>query len=109
MSGVIREKALLGQGKGPEVELMVSGTSVYSTYETLDGFSAVYDNALELFCYATVVNGAYQSTGVPVTAPPPASAQRHAAESDEVRAEKIARRQSQLDRAASIDKGVDSI
>jgi hypothetical protein len=97
MSGVIGEKASLGQGKGPEVELIVTGTAAYSTYETLDGYPAIYDDALELFCYARVVAGAYQSTGVPVTEAPPPGVERHAKESAEARTRKTRARQSQID------------
>lgn len=98
VSGVIGRKASLGQGKGPDVELIVSGTGTYATYETVDGFPAIYDDVLELFCYARLVGGAYESTGVPVTFPPPPGVERHAKELDEVRAAKITTRQSQLDR-----------
>ena len=98
MSGVIGQKARLGQGRGPEVELIVSGTPTYATYETLDGFPAIYDENRELFCYARIVDGAYESTGVPVTDPPPPGVELHAKESTEVRAAKIAKRQSQMDR-----------
>jgi hypothetical protein len=77
------------------VDLIVSGTRTYATYETPEGFPAIYDDALELFCYARVVNGAYESTGVPVTEAPPAGVERHAKESDQVRSAKINQRQSE--------------
>ena len=98
VSGVIRQKASLGQGKGPDVDLIVSGTGTYATYETLDGFPAIYDDFLELFCYARIVGGAYESTGVPIRSLPPPDVERYAKESDEVRGSKIAKRQTQLDR-----------
>ncbi|MEO8127955.1 MAG: hypothetical protein ABJF23_08700 [Bryobacteraceae bacterium] len=100
MSGVIGQKASLGQGKGPDVDLIVTGTGTYATYETLDGFPAIYDDFLELFCYARVVSGAYESTAVPLRSPPPPDVERHSKESDSVRALKIARRRSELDRRA---------
>ena len=89
MSGINNERAFLGQRSGPEVELVVSGTKQYATYETPDGFPALYDESLGLFCYALVVDGSYRSTGVPVNQPPPAGVARHAQESDAVRAAKI--------------------
>ena len=92
MSGVVNQRARLGQGKGPDVELIVNGTRAYATYETLDGFPAIYDTTRELFCYAILVAGEFQSTGVPVTAAPPLGVERHANESTEVRAAKIAGR-----------------
>jgi hypothetical protein len=89
MSGVIRQTATLGQANGPDVELVVTGTKTYATYETPEGFPAVYDDSLGLFCYARVVRGAFQSTGIPVTASPPPGVVKHASESDEVRVSKI--------------------
>jgi hypothetical protein len=98
VSGIIGQKASLGQANGSEVELIVSGTALYATYETLDGFPAIYDEDLGLFCYARVVAGKYQSTGVPVTSPPPPDVDQHAKESEEVRAAKILERQAQMER-----------
>ena len=57
MVGVFGEKVLLGQANGPDVDLIVRGTELYATYETPDGYPAVYDDALGLFCYARVVDG----------------------------------------------------
>src|SRR6476661_5186932 len=51
-SGVRHQRASLGQGKGPDVDLVVSGTRVYATYQTPEGFPVLYDEGLELFCYA---------------------------------------------------------
>jgi hypothetical protein len=78
---------------------------LYATYETLDGFPAVYDDARGLFCYARVENGRYQSTGVPVTSAPPEGVVRHATESDAVRQARIHERQQQMDRRATRKKG----
>jgi hypothetical protein len=100
MSGVIGKRASLGQANGPEVELIVSGTADYATYETPDGYPAIYDQQLGLFCYARVDSGEYQSTSVPLSAPPPAGVVLHARESDSVRARKINDRQSRRERRA---------
>jgi hypothetical protein len=88
MVQVFRERTLLGQANGPDVEMIVSGTNLYADYETPEGFSAIYDEALGLFCFAKVVEGRFHSTGVPVTAPPPSGLERHAVESDEVRSQR---------------------
>lgn len=97
MVGAFGEKAFLGQANGPDVELVVYGTELYARYETLDGYPALYDEALGLFCYARVVAGGFQSTGVPVASPPPQGVERHAVESDSVRTEKIKQRTQQLE------------
>lgn len=90
MSGVDKMKALLGQASGPEVELVVTGTRTYATYETLEGFPAVYDDEAGLYCYAMVVDGRFRSTSVPVSSAPPEGVTRHAKEAATVRSEKIA-------------------
>lgn len=109
VSGVFGEKALLGQANGPDVELVVSGSELYATYETVAGYAALYDDVLGLFCYARLVGGRYESTGQPVTAPPPPGLPLHAKEADEVRAEKIRRRETSMERRAAnpTAKGVD--
>ena len=98
MSGIMGQKVSLGQANGPDVELIVSGTALYATYETLDGFPAIYDEDLGLFCYARIVAGRYESTGVLVTSPPPPAVDQHAKESEEVRAARIRERQAQMER-----------
>ncbi|MGH9280826.1 MAG: hypothetical protein ACRD12_22400 [Acidimicrobiales bacterium] len=100
MSGVINQRATLGQGKGPDVELIVSGTALYATYHTLDGLPAVYDDDRELFCYARLVDGRFESTGVPVSAPPPPDVHASDQEADDVRAQRVTERESHLDQAS---------
>ncbi len=88
MSGVFGERLSIGQRSGPDVDLVVFGDETYARYETLQGYSAVYDEGRGLFCYARLENGAFASTGVPVTAPPPPEALLHGSESDSVRESK---------------------
>ena len=97
MSGIIGQKVRLGQADGSEVELIVSGTRLYATYETPDGFAAVYDQRDGRFCYARLVSGRFESTGVSVTLPPPSDVEPHVTESDDVRALKIRERQQQTE------------
>jgi hypothetical protein len=96
--GMLGQTVSLGQTNGPDVELVVTGTELYATYETPEGYPAVYDDRSGLFCFARVVDGAFHSTGVPVTSAPPADVDKHAKESDAVRVRKIAQRQSQMER-----------
>ena len=98
MSGIVGQKVRLGQADGSEVELIVSGTRLYATYETPDGFPAVYDQTLGRFCYARLVSGRLESTGVPVDLPPPPGVEPHARESEEVRSQKIREREIQMER-----------
>ena len=105
MSGIVGQKVKLAQANGDDVELVVTGTTPYATYETPEGFPAVYDDRAGLFCFARVVDGEFVSTGVPVTAPPPAQVVRHARESDAVRSRKIAQRQSAMEQRARSPAG----
>ena len=94
MSAIFGEKVALGQRDGPEVELIVFGDEFYARYESIDGYSAVYDEGRGLFCYASLVDGAFVSSGVPINAPPPLGALLHAKESDAVRQSKSAAAQA---------------
>jgi hypothetical protein len=98
MVGVFGKKASLGQANGSDVDLIVSGTELYATYETPEGFPAIYDDLLGLFCYARVAEGRFATTGISVTSPPPPGVERHATESDEVRMQKIEERTLQMER-----------
>ena len=97
MVGMFGEKVSLAQANGPDVELIVRGTELYATYETPEGFPAVYDEARGLFCYARVVGGRFETTGIPVSEQPPPGVVRHATESDEARREKIEERTRQME------------
>jgi hypothetical protein len=98
LSGIVGQKVSLGQANGPDVDLIVTGTELYATYKTPEGYPAIYDDRSGLFCFARLVNDQYESTGVPITSAPPTSVERHAEESDAVRTRKIAERQFQMQR-----------
>ena len=52
MSVLLNEIRIFPQGDGPDVPLRVFGDEFYSRYENIDGFTVVYDKALDKFCYA---------------------------------------------------------
>ena len=85
MTTIHGERLTFGQRDGSEVQLVVFGDELYARYETVDGYSAVYDDERGVFCYARLVDGAFVSSGEPVTAPPPAGAVLHGHEADAVR------------------------
>jgi hypothetical protein len=105
VSGIVGQKVSLGQANGPEVELVVTGSELYAKYETLEGYPAVYDDRLGLFCYARLLDGEYRSTEVPVTAAPPAGVEPHAEESPPVRSRKAAERQARMEERARPARG----
>jgi hypothetical protein len=95
MTFLPRRPVVLGQANGPDVELTVEGDEWYATYETASGHPAVYDDRLGLFCYARLVDGRFESTGVPVSEPPPTDvAPPHAREEASVREAKVAAKEA---------------
>jgi M6 family metalloprotease-like protein len=84
MSAIFGEILTLGQQNGPDVQLKVFGDEHYARYEALNGFTVIYDNERGEFCYARLVAGAFRSTGVPASQPPPAGLVRHLQESPKV-------------------------
>jgi hypothetical protein len=97
VGAIFGKKVTLGQEHGPDVELVVYGDEFYARYETPDGYTAVYDDALGRFVYARLKTGRFVSSGVPVTEAPPPGAARHAQEAPEVRQAKAAARQARLE------------
>lgn len=77
MSAIFGETLTFGQRNGPDIQLKVTGDEFYAIHETLDGYTAVNDSDRGQFCYATVTNGSFVSSGVPVTDPAPAGIARH--------------------------------
>lgn len=85
MTAIYGERLTFGQRNGPDVELVVFGDEFYARYESLEGYSVIYDDGRGLFCYAALVDGAFVSSGQPVSGPPPPGAVLHGKESDAVR------------------------
>ena len=81
MSVIFGETLTFGQKNGPDVSLKVFGDEHYARYETLSGYTAVYDDDAGLFCYARLAAGVFRSTGVAITQPPPSGLARHLKES----------------------------
>jgi len=85
------EQHTLVQENGPDVELRVFGDEFYSRYETLDGYTAIHDRELGLFCYAAVTQGEFVSTRTPVSETVPEGLPRHLQEAPRIVAEKTSR------------------
>jgi M6 family metalloprotease-like protein len=93
MSAIFGERLTFGQEQGPNVQLLVFGDESYARYETLDGYSVVYDDARGVFCYALLREGRFASSGVPVSEPPPPDLPRHLQELETVRHDKFVKRE----------------
>ncbi|HET7794627.1 MAG TPA: M6 family metalloprotease domain-containing protein [Rhizobacter sp.] len=96
MSAIFGETLSFGQANGPDIRLRVTGDEFYATYETVDGYTAVSDSDRGVFCYAYLHNGVLVSSGVPVTALPPAATPRHLRETLAVRHGRFEARRSRI-------------
>ena len=77
------------QGDGPPVQLRVFGDEFYARYESLDGYTVVYDTGCEKYCYAILIQGRLASSGAPLDKPIPAGLVRHLQEDKAVRNRKF--------------------
>jgi M6 family metalloprotease-like protein len=77
------------QGDGPMVQLRVFGDEFYARYETLDGYTVVYDTRLEKYCFAVLIKGSLTSSGSPMDKPIPPGIVRHLQEDKEIRNKKF--------------------
>ena len=96
---------VLGQHEGGDVQLRVFGDEFYARYETLDGYTAIYDTLVGRYCYALLAAGRLTSSGVPITKPVPAGIPRHLKEDPSVRNEIFERRYERL-RPREVDFGL---
>jgi len=91
MSGIFGDTLTFNQEEGGAVELVAFGDDKYARYETLDGYSVVYDADRGAYCYAET-DGAgpgrrFVSSGVLLSEPPPAGLPRHLREGQVYRRE----------------------
>jgi len=104
MSAIFGEALTFGQADGPDIVLRVFGDENYARYEDMNGYSAVYDDQLGLFCYARLSAGSFRSTGVPLSQPAPAALVRHLQEAQATIAARAAARR--MRRAAATGAGL---
>lgn len=81
MSGIFGDTLTFHQEEGGAVELVAFGDDKYARYETLDGYSVVYDPDRGAYCYAETDSAGpgrrFVSSGVPLSEPPPEGLPRH--------------------------------
>ena len=105
MSAIFGETLILTQENGPDVPLVVFGDEFYARYETPEGFTAVYDTDLGLFCYAVLLDGRFASSGAPIGKQPPPGSRRHLKEAEAVRNEKFNLRYNRIMPPADVGAG----
>lgn len=76
---------VLGQHNGGDIQLRVYGDEFYARYETLDGYTVLYDTDVGSYCYAILSAGRLTSGGIPATKPAPATIPKHLQEDPAVR------------------------
>lgn len=77
MSAIFGERLTFGQHNGPVLELRVYGDEFYARYETVSGYTVVYDVDRGQYCYAVLQNGLFVSSGAPMSKPVPLGIRRH--------------------------------
>lgn len=85
MSAIFGEILKFPQANGPDVELRAFGDEHYARYENIDGYTAIYDQASERYCFADLAGNRFISSGVPIDQRPPAGIVRHLQESAAVK------------------------
>ncbi len=97
MSVLNGQVEVFDQHAGDALQLRVFGDEFYARFETLEGFSVVYDVDLGVYCYVQLAgDGRFVSTGVPVGKPVPTGLRRHLKEAPEVRNRRFSQRYMQL-------------
>jgi hypothetical protein len=92
MSAIFGELLTFSQENGPDIRLRVYGDEFYARYETVDGYSVIYDRELGRFVYALLQEGRFHSSGIDLAKAPPAGVSPHLEESNEVRSAKAEKR-----------------
>jgi len=92
MSAIFGERLIFGQHNGPNIELRVFGDEFYARYETLQGYTVVYDLDRSHYCYAVLEDGRFVSSGAPVSKPVPYGLRRKLKETSGVHNEKFKQR-----------------
>ena len=79
----------MSQHEGGDVQLRIFGDEFYARYETLSGYSVVYDIDIGQYCYAVLAGGHLISSGIPNHKTPPSGIRKHLQEDNLVRALKF--------------------
>ena len=77
------------QKNGKDVQLRVYGDEFYARYETMDGYTVLYDTDKEQYCFALPAKGNLISSGAPMYKPVPRGLVRNLQENKRIRNQKF--------------------
>jgi M6 family metalloprotease-like protein len=77
------------QKNGRDVQLRIYGDEFYARYETMDGYTVLYDTDKQQYCFAALAKGHLISSGAPIYKPVPRGLVRHLQEAKQVRNQKF--------------------
>ena len=89
MSVLIGDTIVCGQHTGGDIQLNIFGDEFYARYETLDGYTVVFDKDHGCYCYALLASGRFVSSGVPIGKLLPDGLRKHLKEEPAVYNEKF--------------------
>ncbi len=96
MSALNGDVVSFGQHAAGPIQLRVYGDEFYARYETVDGYTVVYDTDVGCFCFAMLSGGRFVSSRVPNHKPVPPGLRRHIKEAPDVRNAAFGRRYADL-------------
>jgi len=96
MSTIVGERLIFGQQEGDNVTLVVFGDEFYARYETVNGYTVVYDLNFGCYCYAEVIDGQLVSSTIPISKRPPTGIRKHLSASPRNRNEEFRSRYNTL-------------
>ena len=85
MGAIFGETLTFNQDDAAHIELVVFGDEFYARYETVDGYTVVYDADLGQYCYAFLLGGRFVSSRAATAKPPPPGLRRHLRETKDAR------------------------
>ncbi len=96
MSALNGETIVCGQRTGSDVQLRIFGDEFYARYETVDGYTVVFDKNYGGYCYAMLATGRFVSSGIPIGKPLPQGLHKHLKEEPSLRNEKFEQNYNRL-------------
>ncbi|EOO71769.1 M6 family metalloprotease domain-containing protein [Bacillus mycoides] len=95
MSAIVGEILTFPHGE-EKIKLRVFGDEFYARYESIDGYTAIYDSELGKYCFADLENGRFVSSGKDITGIVPKGITRHLKEDSSEKTKKFSKRYNEI-------------